>query len=156
MDVNISGMNTGLVQLSQRNRTPASTLCAGRYAMEIQETLRIMRALADGVNPETGDFMVADAVYQYPPVVRALHQAVGALEIMEERQRNRKASPAKAGKSWSAAEDQQVCEELRRGIDFHQIAKTHNRSIGSIIARLVKLRKIGPDAPLDLFGPKMA
>ena len=124
--------------------------------MEIQETLRIMRALADGINPETGDFLVADAVYQYPPVVRALNQAVGALEIMQERLRNKKASPAKAGKSWSRAEDQQVCEELRRGIDFHQIAKTHNRTIGSIIARLVKLGQIGPNTPLDMFGPKVA
>jgi hypothetical protein len=124
--------------------------------MEIQETLRIMRALADGVNPETGDCLVADAVYQYPPVVRALHQAVGALEIMEERLRNKKTSPAKTGKSWSLAEDQQVCEELRRGVDFHQIAKTHNRTIGSIIARLVKLGRIGPNTPLDMFGPKVA
>ena len=124
--------------------------------MEIQETLRIMRALVDGVSPETGEVLTDDAVHQYPPVVRALHQAVVALEVIEERERNKRALPAKAGKSWSRAEDEQVCEELRRGIDFHQIAKTHNRTIGSIIARLVKLGKIGPDAPLDLFGPKVA
>jgi DNA-binding NarL/FixJ family response regulator len=124
--------------------------------MEIQEALRIMRALADGVNPETGEAMTTDSVYQYAPAVRALHQAVSALEFMEERLRNKRSLPSKAGKSWSRAEDQQVCEELRRGIDFHQIAKTHNRSVGSIIARLVKLGKIGPDTPLDLFGPKVA
>jgi hypothetical protein len=124
--------------------------------MEIQEALRIMRALADGVNPETGEILAADTVYQFPPVVRAFHQAVSALELMEERLRNKRALPAKAGKSWSRAEDQQVCEELRRGIDFHQIAETHNRTVGSIIARLVKLGKIGPDTPLDLFGPKVA
>ena len=39
--------------------------------MEIQEGLRIMRALADGVNPATGEALMADAVYQNPPVVRA-------------------------------------------------------------------------------------
>jgi hypothetical protein len=54
------------------------------------------------------------------------------------------------------AEDEQVCEELRKGIDFHQIAKTHNRTIGSIVARLVKLGKIGPDTPMDMFGTKVA
>lgn len=124
--------------------------------MEIQEALRVMRALADGVNPETGDVLAADAVYQYPPVVRALHRAVGALEFIEERERSKRNLPAKAGKSWSRAEDQQVCEELRRGIDFHQIAKTHNRTIGSIIARLVKLGQIGPNSPLDMFGPNVA
>jgi hypothetical protein len=124
--------------------------------MEIQEALRIKRALADGVSPETGEALGADAVYQDAPVVRAFHRAVGALEYLQERERSGKIPPANAGKSWSRAEDQQVCEELRRGIDFHQIAKTHNRTIGSIIARLVKLGKMGPNTPLDMFDPKVA
>ena len=102
--------------------------------MEIQEALRIMRALADGVNPGTGEALMADAVYQNAPVVRAFLRAVGALEYLQERERSRKTPAATGGTSWSRAEDQQVCEELRRGIDFHQIAKTHNRPIGSIVA----------------------
>jgi hypothetical protein len=53
-------------------------------------------------------------------------------------------------------EDEQVCEELRRGIDFHRIAKTHNRPIGSFIAPLVTLGKIGPNPLLDLFDPQVA
>ena len=124
--------------------------------MEIGEALTIMRALADGVNPETGEVLAVDAVYQYLPVVRALHRSVRALEYVAERERSRQTPAVSAGRSWSRAEDAQVCEELRRGIDFHQIAKTHNRTIGSIIARLVKLGKIGPNTPLDMFGPKVA
>ncbi len=123
--------------------------------METQEALRIMRALADGINPESGKEMNAEAIYQCPPVVRAFHRAVQALEYVGERERSKKTLPAKAGKSWSRAEDAQVCEELRRGIDFHQIAKTHNRTVGSIIARLVKLGRIGPSTPLGLFDPKV-
>jgi hypothetical protein len=53
--------------------------------MEIGEALTIMRALADGVNPETGEVLTADAVYQYLPVVRALHRSVRALEYVAER-----------------------------------------------------------------------
>jgi hypothetical protein len=124
--------------------------------MEIQESLRIIRALADGVNPETGEALARDAVYQYPSAVRALHQAVAALEFVEERERNKRLLPAKAGKSWSRAEDQQVCEELRRGVDFQQIARTHNRSVGAIVGRLVKLGKIGPGTPMDMFDPRVA
>jgi hypothetical protein len=123
--------------------------------METGEALKIMRALADGVSPETGEVLAADSVYQYAPVVRAFHRAVGALEYREEREQSRRTLPANAGKSWSRAEDEQVCEELRRGIDFHQIAKT-NRTVGSIIARLVKLGKIGPNTPVDMFGSKVA
>ena len=152
----VAGVNIQLVQSSQLGRYRPSTMCIGRSVMEIGEALKIMRALADGVDPESGELLTADAVYQYPPVVRAFHRAVRALEDVEERERSRKTPPANAGKSWSRAEDEQVCEELRRGIDFHQIAKTHNRSIGSIIARLVKLGKIGPNTPLDMFGPKVA
>ena len=124
--------------------------------MEIGEALKIMRALADGVNPETGEVLAVDAVYQYLPVVRALHRSVRALEYVAERERSRQTPAVSAGRSWSRAEDAQVCEELRRGIDFHQIAKTHNRTIGSIIARLVKLGEIGPNTPLDMFGAKVA
>ena len=73
---------------------------------------------------------------------------------VQDRECSKKAPPANAGKSWSRAEDQRVSEEPRRGIDFHQIAKTHNRTIGSIIARLLKLGKIGPHTPPDMFDPK--
>jgi hypothetical protein len=124
--------------------------------MEIQEALKIMRALADGLSPETGEVLSADLVYQYAPVVRAFHRAVGALEIMEERERSRRAPATNAGRSWSRAEDAQVCEELRRGIDFHQISRTHHRTVGAIVVRLVRLGKIGPETPLDIFGAKVA
>ena len=53
--------------------------------MEIQEALRIMRALADGLNPGTGEALLADAVYQDAPVVRAFHRAIAALEYVQER-----------------------------------------------------------------------
>jgi hypothetical protein len=36
----------------------------------------------------------------------------------------------------------QICEELRHGLSFEQIAKSHNRTSGSIVARLVRLGKI--------------
>jgi hypothetical protein len=123
--------------------------------MEIGKALKIMRALADGASPETGGAGRRLDVSVHSRRV-AFHRAVGALEYLEERERSRRTLPANTGKSWSRAEDEQVCEELRRGIDFHQIAKTHNRTVGSIIARLVKLGKIGPNTPVDMFGPKVA
>ena len=61
--------------------------------MEIQEALKIMRALADGISPETGETLTSDLVYQYAPVVRAFHRAVGALEYVEERERSSESCP---------------------------------------------------------------
>jgi hypothetical protein len=45
--------------------------------MEIQEALKIMRALANGVNPETGESMEADSICRQPETVRALNRALG-------------------------------------------------------------------------------
>ena len=110
--------------------------------MEIQEALGIVRKLADGIHPETGEVLQNDSIYQHPQSVRALHRAIGALEFQDERERARKFLPPNAGKPWSNQEDTLICDELRRGLSFEQIAKSHNRTTGSIIARLVRLGKI--------------
>ena len=115
--------------------------------MEIQEALKIMKALVDGVNPETGEVLSHDLVFQNPQNVRAMHRAVCALEFMEERERNRRLLPKKAGRPWSPQEDVQVCDELRSGSDFQKIARTHNRTVPSIVARLVRLGKVSPKMP---------
>jgi hypothetical protein len=86
--------------------------------MEIQEALRIMRALADGVNPGNGEALMPDTVFQDAPVVRAFHRAVSALEYLQERERSRKTPPANAGKSWSRAEDQQVARSCAGELIF--------------------------------------
>ncbi len=115
--------------------------------MEIEEALKIMKSLADGINPETGEALPGDLVYQNPQNVRALHRAVGALEFINERERNRRLLPKNAGKPWSAQEDAQVCDELRSGSDFQQIAKIHNRTVASIVARLIRLGKVSSKMP---------
>ena len=111
--------------------------------MENQEALAIMRALASGMNPETGVTLEAESICRRPQVVKALNRALGALLQLEQREQQR---PAHAGNYWSRDEDAQVCAEVRRGIDFHEIAKSHNRTVPSIVARLAKLGEIRPGA----------
>ena len=115
--------------------------------METQEALRIVRSLADGTNPGSGG-TCADPILKVTEVVIALNRAVGALESLAEREQARLAGPANSFRYWSKGEDAQVCEELRDGLDFPQIAKKHNRSVPSIVARLVKLGKIAPKAAI--------
>lgn len=110
--------------------------------MEIQEALEIVRKLANGVHPETGAVLDSSSPFQHPQTVRALNRAVGALEFQQERERARHSLPANAGKPWSSAEDTQICDELRRGINFQEIARGHGRTVGSIVARLIRLGKI--------------
>ena len=109
--------------------------------MENQEALVIMRALASGMSPETGVALEVESICRRPQVVKALNRALGALLQLEQREQQR---PAHAGNYWSREEDAQVCAEVRRGLDFQEIAKSHNRTVPSIVARLVKLGEIRP------------
>lgn len=111
--------------------------------METQEALKIMRALASGVDPRTCNALPPDSLYRESDVIKALNRALAALTQADENQRRR---PANSGKYWSREEDAKICEEVRDGLDFRLIAKAHNRSVGSIVARLVKLGKIGAKA----------
>jgi len=110
--------------------------------MEIQEALAVVRKLADGMHPETGELLPGDCLYQHTQAVRAMHRAMAALEFQEERERAKKFLPKNAGKAWSHQEDAEICDEIRRGISFERIAEMHSRTNGSIIARLVRLGKI--------------
>jgi len=121
--------------------------------MELDEAIKIIRALADGVNPETGVTLEESSICRAPQSVKALNRSLAALVAQQEREKNR---PQNAGKAWSRTEDEQVCEELRQGNDFSQIAKAHNRSIPAIVARLVKLGKIAPSKSGRLFPSQVA
>jgi len=121
--------------------------------MEIEEAIQVIRALANGQNPETKENLEETSICRQPLAVKALNRALASLVAQQERERKR---PTNAGKSWSPAEDEQICKELRKGTDFHEIAKIHNRSIAAILARLVKLGKIAPSKSGHLFPPKVA
>ncbi len=121
--------------------------------MDIQEALKIMRALANGTNPENGEALEESSVCRRPQTVRALNRAISALVAEQGRETKR---PRNAFRTWTRAEDAQVCEELRKGMDFTDIAKAHDRTIPSIVARLVKLGKIAPQAARQGSPPRAA
>jgi hypothetical protein len=121
--------------------------------MELHEAIATIRALADGVNPTTRETLDATDACRQPQSVKALNRALAAPVAQEARE---KRSPANAGRAWSRAEDQQVCEELRQCQDINEIAKAHNRTVAAIAARLVKLGKLTPGKPGPLFPEKVA
>lgn len=109
--------------------------------MEIHEALEIVRKLADGVHPDTGQILPADCLFQHPQAVRALQYAVDALETQDQRRRVRRSMPPNAGKPWTDDEDNRLSEELRRGISLQEIASAHSRRVGSIVARIMRMRQ---------------
>ncbi|MGA8154504.1 MAG: hypothetical protein WB952_26400 [Terriglobales bacterium] len=121
--------------------------------MELASAIPIIRALANGVHPQTGTALEETSACRSPEAIKALNRALAALVAQQERELRR---PANTGNRSSREEDAQVCEELRQGTDFNHIAKTHNRSLAAILARLVKLGKIAPEKSGHLFPPKVA
>lgn len=109
--------------------------------MEIHEALEIVRRLADGLHPETGETLPSDCLYQNPQAVRALQRAVAALERQHERERVRSSSPPNTGKPWTEIEDAQLAQELNLGVTLQAIAAAHSRREGSIVARILRLRQ---------------
>jgi hypothetical protein len=53
--------------------------------MEIQEAIKVIRALADGVNRETRDLLKDDSICRNSQAVMALNRALAALVTLQER-----------------------------------------------------------------------
>lgn len=114
--------------------------------MEISEALEVVRRLADGLHPDTTEPLNNDSVFQLPRTVRALHRAVVALEFQQRKERPRRLTPLNAGKPWSDEEDARLALELRKGIALDEIARIHNRRMGSVVARLMRIKPVSQPA----------
>jgi hypothetical protein len=101
--------------------------------------LLIIRALAEGIDPHTGEVFPAGSVYQHADTVRALFAAVEALESVAAEARKRADLPVQAGKSWSDEEDAHLRDGFAARTPAKDLAETHGRTPGAIRARLVKL-----------------
>lgn len=110
--------------------------------MDISDALQIVRFLADGVDPITGQVFPDGSPYQHHRVVRSLSVAVTALERAAERKERESQLPEKAGKPWNDDEDRLLIERFDAAVSPKDLAQQHHRSEGAIQSRLVKLGKI--------------
>ncbi len=109
--------------------------------MDTSKALEIVRALADGVDPFTSEAFPMGGPYQHPEVVRALFNAVYALQVLRQREKRREGAPANAGKAWSADEDSALMLAAAAGTSIGELAEKHKRTSASIQARILRLGK---------------
>ena len=109
--------------------------------MDKSEGIKILKQLADGVDPYTGEVFPVDSPYQHPQTVRALFFAVMALEGMNDKQPNLDNGPSNAGKSWEPDEDKQIIASFDNGMSIKDLVLKHQRSRGAIQSRLIRLGK---------------
>jgi hypothetical protein len=110
--------------------------------MQLEAALPIVRALADGVNPITGEAYPEESPYAEPRTLRALYSAVDLMQKEVERERRRERLPANFGKPWTEAEDKTLLSEFDAGTPLQLIAQKHQRTQSSVRLRLEKLGKI--------------
>ena len=127
--------------------------------MSKEQTLRILNALANGIHPATGEKFGADSPYQHPDTVRALFEAMRAVEGAASAAAASSAStsataadrrPAMpesgSGSRWTSEEEQRLVSSFDAGRTVDELARAHNRSRAAIEARLVRLGKMDASA----------
>jgi hypothetical protein len=115
--------------------------------MDETKTAAILSALANGVNPLTGEIFSADSPYQHADVVRALYAAVERFKQPEQSKpkvRSRAEGLANVGKPWTDEEDRRLLTEFDRGRRPNEIAQDLGRTLAGIEARLERHGRLSP------------
>jgi hypothetical protein len=120
--------------------------------MDIERTLAVIAALADGQDPHSRATLPAGHVCQQPDVIRALHHArdivARAARLERARQRARVTLPHNTGRAWSADEERLLALRFKSGQSVPELAELHGRTRGGIRSRLMLLGLlVGDGAP---------
>lgn len=122
--------------------------------MDENKAYTIVSALANGVNPLTGELFPLDSPYQSADVIRALYSAVRALEAGTRRRARAQSSVlSNAGKPWTEDEDRQLLSDFDSGRPLAELAQEHGRTRGGIQARLVRHGRLLPEGDRPIGGP---
>ena len=105
--------------------------------MDIKRAKEILSALAEGIDPTTGEVLPDDSVCNKGDVVRAFYAVLETLD-----KKPKKNMPENAGKCWTDADDKKLCEMFDAGMSKKDICNTFKRTTTGIASRLVRLGKI--------------
>src|SRR5438067_10923421 len=105
--------------------------------MESAQALAVVRSLANGVDPESGEVFPPESAYQRPLVVRSLYEAAAALERIERFERRRSQMPPKTGDPWSEDEDRTLLAAFDAGPALQELAAGDERSMAANRAPLL-------------------
>ena len=106
--------------------------------MEISRAKEIISALAEGVDPTTGEVLPENNVCNKGEVVRAFYTVLASLDT----NKPKKSQPENAGKRWTYEDDKKLCEMFDAGASKKDICNTFKRTSTGIASRLVRLGKI--------------
>ena len=103
--------------------------------MDIIRAKEIITALAEGVDPTTGEVLPGNSVCNKGEIVRAFYAVLNHLE----EKKPKKNMPANAGKSWTKEDEDLLINLYQAGATKRDICKTLQRTESGVAARLVHL-----------------
>jgi hypothetical protein len=119
--------------------------------MDESKTVAILSALANGVNPSTGEVFGHDSPYQQAEIVRALFAALERFKPASTAKPDPKpvsgraaASTSNVGKPWTEEDDRRLLAEFDRGRKPAELARDLGRTLAGIEARLERHGRISP------------
>ena len=122
--------------------------------MELIEARTIVKTLAQGINPTTGEVFPPDSPYNDPKIIRALfkiHELAwppgrSKLSLDERCQRNiDRGMPRNAGLPWSDEDREAVASGFKSGKTIRQLATALERSLTAINSELIRQELISPE-----------
>jgi len=100
---------------------------------------KIIRLLADGVDPITGEILPDTSPYNHPKIIRALFALLEGTELPKKSKiKPDRNLPAKHGKSWLQEEKDYTAASYKKGISIKEIAAHLQRTTGSIRSELIR------------------
>lgn len=109
--------------------------------MDIERAKELLSALADGVDPLTGEVLDRDNVCNQPEIIRALHTAVQELDrLLKKTKKNNR--PKNAGKPWTAEDEAVLCKMFDSGASRWELCRQFQRTPGALASRLEQLGKL--------------
>ena len=103
--------------------------------MDIFKAREIISALAEGVDPTTGEILPDNSVCNKGEIIRALYTV---LRYLDEK-KTKKNMPANTGKPWPKEDEDLLIDLYRSGTTKRDICKTLQRTESGVAARLVHL-----------------
>lgn len=122
--------------------------------MEYAKAKGIVTALANGIDPTTGEVLPNTSPYNNPEIIRALFLISGTpgsgrqprKTVEEKQQENLKAGrPRNTGLPWTEELKGEVAARFQSGASLEALSKHFERSRGAIAAELVKQGLMEPD-----------
>jgi hypothetical protein len=112
--------------------------------MELFKAKQVLEALADGIDPGSGEVLPSESPYNDPLVIRALFIALDSIRLprmtVEQKQQVNlhEGRPKNFGLPWTSEMKEEAASCFGKGSSIDELAANLGRSRGAIVAELVR------------------